>query len=171
MDSRKKEIKMALKQMAEIEPEWNEEALTRFAKNQFIQIQNDWSYQNLNALGAKLSPELYRNWKAQLEVQKANNERETFDGLSVNQIFVVDVKNYLQDEMDNFTVCIDASGTDKTIRDNKVVAIKNVPFREFWTFGRFGESWQLLEVTQATGWQKFVDSQIVFEKIISKRKS
>lgn len=169
IDKRKEDIKKILEQMAKIEPEWSEEALLAFSREQFLQIQEEWCSQDLVALSKRLSPELFSDWKSRLKKQQEQNIRQSLEDLAIKEIFIVDVKNYKNDELDEFTLCIDASCADKTFRNNELVKINNAPFREFWTFVRSDKNWKLLRIHQGDGWQKFVNSQIVYEKVVSKK--
>ena len=84
-------------------------------------------------------------------------------GLSVEQIRLVGAKNYDDDELDEFTACIDAQADDQTLVDDKIIKSENSSFREFWTFEWEQDQWKLRSVTQANGWKKYVYAPIIWE--------
>jgi len=164
INQKRKKVSEALKQMASNEPQWNEESLTQTARELFTKCQEAWGEQDLMALKKMLHPNLYPSWKLDLEEQKKRLRRNRMRHLSINQIRIINIQNFANDEKDNFTVCFDAQGDDEFLEDETIVNVNRDSFREFWTFKWHQEKWTLLEVTQANGWRRFFSSHIIYER-------
>lgn len=168
ISKRRVKVQKALQRMKLLEPEWDEAKLVKFAKDQFMNIQNLLGMQNLIGLRKALGYKFYLNLEKHIEENIKKGERNTFSQLEINDAFIVDFKNYANDNNDTFTVCFEANGTDQTIRKGKVVLENYSDFREFWTFRKQAGEWKLYEVTQIQGWEKFIDGNLVYEKIKKK---
>lgn len=170
INKKKKKIQAALLQMVTREPGWSEQKLLDFTRECFLETQLAWGQQDLEKLSKILHPQLFVLWKAQIENFKRNGEKDLLEGPSLNNLRIVDVKNFSEDERDEFTVCIDASGRDVKYRGSQIVqGGKLESFREFWTFEREGQRWALREVSQASAWMRFVTSPIIYEPSRSRR--
>ncbi len=170
INKKKKKIQASLLQMAAREPEWNEQKLLDFTRDCFLETQLAWGQQDLEKLSKILHPQLLVLWKAQIENFKRYGERDVLEEPSVKDLRIVDVKNFADDERDEFTVCIDASGRDMKYRGSQIVqGGKLESFREFWTFEREGQRWALREVSQASAWMRFVTSPIIYEPSRSRK--
>lgn len=160
---RSQQISAALNKMAEREPNWAKDKLTAFTERRFIELQTAWGDQDLKKMKTLLHPNLYPSWGQQILSQKKRNEKNIMAGLSVEQIRLVGAKNYDDDELDEFTACIDAQADDQTLVDDKIIKSENSSFREFWTFEWEQDQWKLRSVTQANGWKKYVYAPIIWE--------
>ncbi|MEA9355203.1 TIM44-like domain-containing protein [Bacteriovorax sp. PP10] len=165
---RTKKVQKALQRMKEHEPEWDEEKLIKFSKDRFMYIQNLKGMHKLEGLREVLAYKFYLGWEKEIEKQIKKSERYSFSELEILDAFIVDFKNYLNDNNDIFTVCFDAVANDQTLRKGKVVLENYSDFREFWTFRKQAGEWKLFEITQANGWEKFIDGKLVFEKLKKK---
>jgi len=168
ISKRRNKVLKALQRMKAHEPEWDEAKLVKFAKDQFMNIQNLLGMQNLIGLRKALGYKFYIEVEKHIEESIKKGERYTFSQLEIQDAFIVDFKNYINDNNDTFTVCFDANGTDQTIRKGKVALENHLDFREFWAFRKQAGEWKLCEVTQAHGWEKFIDGNLVYEKIKKK---
>ncbi len=74
------------------------------------------------------------------------------------------MQNFANDELDSFTVSIDAKANDQTIRDEKIVNSDDSSFREFWTFEWEKGEWLLREVAQTEACKRFVAAEIFWEQ-------
>ncbi|MGZ3744993.1 MAG: TIM44-like domain-containing protein [Pseudobdellovibrionaceae bacterium] len=171
INRRLNQTSMKLEEMAKREPQWSKENLMKISQTLFVETQTAWGAQDLSALKSILHPMLYPSWEQQIQFQKFKNERNVLVGLSINNIRIVGVQNYADDNKDNFTVCIDAKADDQTIREGKVVESDKSSFREFWTFEWHEGQWKLFEVTQASGWKRFLSAEIIDESSIFKGKA
>jgi hypothetical protein len=166
---RKRMVSRALQTMAQTDPRWSEENLLEIAEKMFVALQNAWGSQDVKTMRGLLHPQLCPSWEAQIEEQKKRRENNRMVGLSIDDMRIVDVKNYSDDEKDAFSVCFDASADDQILLNGHVVKSKYSKFREFWTFHWHEGRWQLFAVTQASGWERFASSHIVYERASQKK--
>ena len=163
INKKKKATEQLLTTLSQDDPAWKEENLEEYARQTFLQIEKAWCEQDFAQLESLLHPDLFSEWKTQIELLQSNGERNVMDGLRINNVRLVDAQSYQDKEKDIFTACMDATATDYTVgRDGEIVnsntasrrkQAKNEKseeaFREFWTYERNGEKWLLLRVDQA----------------------
>jgi hypothetical protein len=178
INKKKQATEVLLNTLSQDDPAWKEENLEEYVRQSFYEIEEAWCKQDLAELDSLLRPELFAEWKAQIELMQSNGERNVMEGLSLNDVRVVDAQKYRDEERDIFTACIDARATDYTVgKDGEVVNSNTASrrkqankqkseeaFREFWTYERHGEKWLLLRVDQSKDWKKSVDAELVDEK-------
>lgn len=163
INQKNKKVKQALAIMESREPQWSEDKLVLIASNIFRQLQTAWGQHDLETIKNHLHPSLYTDWEIQIKEQKLRNERNVMLGLSIENVRIVNVKNFTQNEHDEFTVCFDAEANDQTLINDSVKTEKHEKFREFWTFEWESGKWTLREVSQSGGWKRFVYAPIVDE--------
>ena len=168
---KKKKIQAALTQIAAREPEWNELSILNFTRVCFFETQLAWGENDLEKLSKILHPSLFSVWSSQIEILKKTGERDVLEEPGINNLRIVDVKNFYDDEKDEFTVCIDARGRDIRYRGERIAYRgRFYSFREFWTFEKEGQSWALKDVAHAIAWMRFVTSPIIYEPSSSRKK-
>lgn len=178
INKKKKATEQLLNTLSQEDPAWKEENLEDYVRQTFYQIEEAWCKQDLAQLESLLRPELYSEWKAQMELMQSNGERNVLEGLSISDVRVVDAQKYRDEEKDVFTACIDATATDYTVDGDGEIVNSNTAsrrkqankekseeaFREFWTYERYGKKWLLLRIDQAKDWKKSVNAELVDEK-------
>ena len=81
------------------------------------------------------------------------------------------MRNFVNDENDEFTACIDAECAEKMVSIDPLSAaveiknLKKIDFREFWTFERENSGWLLKDVRQFSGWSRLINEQIIFDRL------
>jgi len=163
INRKKKLVSEALAKMAAIEPQWAEERLLAIVRERFMILQAAWGDQDLDTIQKYLHPLLFPLWKRDICGQQARHERNVMSGLSIDALRIVDVKNFQDDERDEFTVAIDARADDQTLVNDQITKHDNSKFREFWTFEWEKGEWLLREVVQSSGWKRFVNAAILYE--------
>jgi predicted lipid-binding transport protein (Tim44 family) len=174
INKKKLETEQLLNTISQKDPAWNEPKLEAHVRQTFFQIQEAWSKQDLARLQSLLHPQLFSEWKAKIELMQSNDERNIMEDLMVDDVRLVEARNYRDKERDIFTACIDAWATDYTIRKNGDIVSSNTrsgrkaakeqeAFREFWTYERHEEKWLLLRIDQDKDWKKSVDAELVNE--------
>ena len=178
INKKKKATEALLNTLAQSDPVWKDYELEQFACDSFLKIEAAWCKQDLAELESLLRPELFSQWKTQIEMMQSNGERNVMENLTITEVRLVEAQSYRDKEKDIFTACIDASATDYTVDASGNIASSNSgsrrkqankqksqePFMEFWTFERHGDSWLLLKVDQAKDWKKLVNEELVDEK-------
>jgi predicted lipid-binding transport protein (Tim44 family) len=168
INRKKKVISEALAKMAAIEPQWAEERLLALARERFMILQAAWGNQDLDTIEKYLHPALFRLWQRDIRSQQARHERNVMCGISIDALRIVDVKNFQDDEKDEFTLAIDARADDQTLVNDQITKHENSKFREFWTFEWEKGEWLLREVTQSSGWKRFVNAAILYEPPVAR---
>ncbi|MGD1063114.1 MAG: Tim44-like domain-containing protein [Terracidiphilus sp.] len=178
INKKKKATELLLNTLSQNDPAWNEANLEARVRQTFLQIEVAWVKQDLAQLESLLHPQLFSEWKAQIELMQSNGERNIMEDLRIVNVRLVEAQNYRDKEKDIFTACIDAVATDYTIGANGEIVSSNTGsrrkkankekteegFREFWTYERHDEKWLLLRVDQEKDWKKSVDAELVDEK-------
>lgn len=177
--NKKKEAASALLQaVSKEDASWSEGQLVAHVRKTFFEIQNAWCNQDLEALRSLLHPMLFPEWKAQVEQIRSSGCRNVMEGLNIEDVRIVDIKNFRDDEKDEFTACIDASAEDYTVDGSGAIVDSNTrsgskrkkneksdeSFREFWIYEREGKDWLLRAVKPSDYWKTAVRSPMVDEK-------
>lgn len=178
INKKKRATEQLLNTLSQNDPAWKECDLEEFARDRFFKIEEAWCKQDFAQLESLLRPELFSEWKSQIEMMQSNGERNVMDGLRIDDLRLVEAQNYRDKEKDIFTACIDATATDYTVDADGNIVNSNTAsrrkqankqksqeaFREFWTYERHGDNWLLLRVDQAKDWKKLVNAELVDEK-------
>lgn len=159
-----KDIKLALQEMQKREPHWAASALISHAHDEFMTLQHLWSEEDIEAMRPHLHPDLFLQWEAELANNRKKGKYNKISNVWVNKVRIVDVQNYKDDERDEFTVAIDATGNDQNFIHGKLKEQTNGSFREFWTFEWENGAWVLRNITQQGGWKRFVNVAIIYER-------
>ena len=174
---KKSQADAMLGRIAKKDPFWDESHLENIVRTTFYDIEKAWCSQDLEALKRQLDPALFAEWTAQINILKEKGERNVMDALKLNQVRIVEVKNFRDHNKDAFTVCLDAEATDYTVGRSGNVVDSNTgsrrkqanneksheSFREFWTYERQGNDWRLQRVEQSKDWKNSVDAPLVDE--------
>ena len=178
INKKKKATERLLNTLSQDDPAWKEADLEAHTRQTFLQIEVAWCKQDLAQLESLLHPQLFSEWKAQIELMQSNGERNVMENLRIENVRLVEAENYRDKEEDIYTACIDAKAADYTIGANGEIVSSNTGsrrkkankekseegFREFWTYERHDEKWLLLRVDQWDDWKKSVDAELVDEK-------
>ena len=154
-------INKLLKTISLKELGWNPLKIEKYVRKNFLDIQRAWGDNDLVRLNETIHPDLYPSWSDQINEFKSNGQRNAMDKIRVRGIKFIDIKNFKDDEKDEFTVEIKAHARDRTI-DSSGKTIKSITsnFSEFWTFEREGEEWLLREVHQRSSMKEFLKPAI-----------
>lgn len=173
INKRRKEISKALAMMSQRESEWSESRLNALVREKVLLLQKSWSELDLDTMREHLHPLLYPYWESQINQFKAQNARNLIEHFKIDNLRFVAIGNFLNNEDDRFTVCIDAQCVEYNIPlvadgnsvFNGLTGQKKRPkkFREFWTFEREKNDWKLREISQFSAWTRFIRSEIIYE--------
>ena len=109
INKKKKATEQLLNTLSQDDPAWKEADLEAHARETFFQIEVAWCKQDLAQLESLLHPQLFSEWKAQIELMQSNGERNIMEGLRIDNVRLVEAQNYRDKEKDIFTACIDAA--------------------------------------------------------------
>jgi predicted lipid-binding transport protein (Tim44 family) len=177
INAKKAQADALLAKIAKKDPVWEESKLEAVVRSTFLKIEKAWCEQDLALLESLLDPVLFAEWKGRIEALAAAGQRNLMEGLTLDGVRIVEVKNYRQHNKDSFTVCLDAAATDYTVDRSGQIVDSNSgsrrkraekkksheSFREFWTYERRDDEWLLLRVDQSDAWKAAVDAPLVDE--------
>jgi len=137
-------ISSLLKQ-AEIRDQiWNEAKLKDYMAKRFIDIQTAWSKMSFEDLQLMLTPILYEEWQIKLIEMKNMSVRNIVEVKEFGDINIVNIKDYINDELDEFIAEINYRVKDVYTNNNNS-AFDMVNF-EYWRMQRDGDEWRLSEI-------------------------
>ena len=166
----------SLSQIGQREDGWSTDTLQSIASRLFMDIQKAYCDQDEDGLNRLTKGAARVELSRELSQLRDQGHKNRMDDLRIDQITVLNVQNFLDDEQDNFTVKVAARARDYTVDHNGVIVSANTrkkkrytsaqdipaePFQEFWTFEREGDDWVLLELAQAAAWKSVVDRPFI----------
>jgi hypothetical protein len=159
--NKKRSTRQMLKEIAQKDPVWNEERIAVYVKDHFTRTQEAWCAQKLDILRDLLHPEIFREWQAKIEDQILRGTKNVMESLSIQQVQVVDVKNFRDNVHDQFTAYIKACASDATydIRGN-IISKRDPGIFEFWTYTRLQDRWVLRRIDSGDKDGKFLKPNI-----------
>jgi len=162
---KKKASKKLLEKISAHDSLWDETEILKHVRKNFIEIQEAWCDKDLGKLQKLLHPKLFPEWQKKITVMDAKDLHDVMENINVGDIEIIDIKNYKDDEKDEFTVGIDVSASDETLdEDGNVVSSREPIFYEFWTFERENNEWLLREINEKRNEPKFLKPNINEEK-------
>ena len=138
INHRKLQISNAFEHMRQIEPAWKESNLEQIVRQKFYLFQDAWSRQDINCLRHNLKFELFSVWDREISTQKSNHQRNYFEGVEILSVRFVAVRNFVNDENDEFTACIDAECAEKMVSIDPLFAADDIKNLKKLIFGSFG---------------------------------
>ncbi|MCK4613629.1 MAG: TIM44-like domain-containing protein [Thermoplasmata archaeon] len=153
------QVDKALQIIGKNDPIWRKNYLLIIARHAFRKIQRAWSEKDRGALRALLTKDLCIKWEALLDKMDEVGQRNIVDRITIEEVLMIDVKDFTNDDLDRFTARIKASAVRYTV-DTKNEweepkwdddadpnpGMESKEFIEFWTFQRHGDSWRLTNV-------------------------
>lgn len=169
---KEQEVEDILEEISQNDSTWNEGELKEFVEELFFKVRTAVLEKDLKGLKAMLHSSLYTKWIDQVQALEIEADQKS-EQLSVEQVEIVDIKNYKDNEKDTFTASIEFDGPEYTV--HKVGKLKmlnqgqsnieeeSILLTEYWTFEREGDIWTLLNVDRQSSWKKFVESKAINE--------
>jgi hypothetical protein len=149
MRIKKAKTRTLMRHLMRMDPAWNEARIKQHVTASFMEIQEAWCVRDLERLQALLSRRLFKEWNRRIQKAKKQGEHDVMWGTRILRREIVDVRDYADNDKDQFTVKIVAFANDQTVNDaGKVKDVRPCLFVEFWTYRRNGDDWLLHEVAQ-----------------------
>jgi len=145
-------VQGALKQAAQKDSAWDEEALLSRARDVFSQYQRDWSAQNVEAMRAYMTPGYQFHAALLIHALQLSSRQNIVENPQISEAVIVAVEDSPDDNQDTVTIGITATATDRLVdkRDDVQLFTDRSAFTEFWRFRRQGNTWLLDGIQQAT---------------------
>lgn len=148
------------------DPIWRKKNLTKIVESGCIEVQNARSTMNINILKKHLTDDLLKKWTEDFQKMKKVGQVYVIDPFRIDQILLVDIKDFTDDDLDRFTARIKGSSVrytknsetgkwevpkwDEHVFSNQEMEPED--FIEFWTFRRLGDTWLLEKIE--TEWRE-----------------
>jgi hypothetical protein len=158
---------------------WDKDTLLGIARERFARIQQAWCAGDLDGIRAQTKDAVRVDFVHKMEALLHQGQRNHMDDLKVEELQLLNVQNYKDDEQDCFTVRVKATARDYTtsVETGAIVSANtgdskkyknpaDVPARsfiEYWTFEREGNDWVLRELADASGWRAAVEKPLIDE--------
>jgi predicted lipid-binding transport protein (Tim44 family) len=130
------------------DPIWNEESLKAGAAETFRKVKAAWSGGQSGRLNDLLEGPLFREWEMRKAEARMAGERESVSGITVQDVEILNAKDFLDDGKDEFIAAISFNATEALHRNGAQVRIENGVFVEFWKLGRHGKGWRVREISR-----------------------
>jgi hypothetical protein len=127
---------------------WNFEQMRNNAKSVFFKMQDAWMEREIEKVKDIITPQLYEEYKTQLELMKKNNEKNILSGINVTNVRIIGCEDYMDDSQDSYIAHIKGEMIDYTINEKTRQIIKNPDkkeekFTDTYHFIRKGNKWLL----------------------------
>ncbi|GEM_PF-5859088 len=129
------------------EAAWNERDLKLGVIETFKDVQDAWGKGDFPRLHALLERKLYQEWQLRkAEADMADGTRETVSDVTVNEVEIVNAKDFFDNSKDEFTARISFNATEAVIRSGTETRIENGVFVEYWKMARLRDQWKVREI-------------------------
>ncbi len=154
--------KKSLTVAAKTDSAWNEPALLEHARAVFMRYQQDWSLSNLQSLATYTTPSYYKHASLMLQALSELKRQNEMANVKILQIMLVEVNDAADNNLDTFTVAVEAEAQDKLIdlTTNKELFKTSETFTEYWVFQRNLDSWLLDRIDQSTAAKLLADTSL-----------
>jgi preprotein translocase subunit SecG len=161
---RRQKIAAELSQASAQDTAWgNQEQLEKYAVDIFSRYQADWSAFNLPSMKQYMTPEYYAHAELMMAALKLAQRQNQVDVASVTSMGLVSVDDSEDNSQDVFKVKLQVTATDR-INDtgsNQELHAQVMNVQEIYRFKRFGDSWLLDGIDQATASPGLRESDIM----------
>jgi predicted lipid-binding transport protein (Tim44 family) len=160
-------VERLLNFLAQRDPLWDRARMIGAARRTFLDVMFAQEQGTPEAVpDDELFEPVAEDLKTQIRRRRDAGTTIEFRNLCIRKVELILVRNYRNDEDDEFTVRIRAhaqkivrSGDQVTSQDRDVR-----PFEQYWTFGRSGDAWKLKEVLPPVRGQTMVGEENVDEE-------
>lgn len=166
------EVSLELEEMAQKDSSWDEEKLLEHSDMIFYQVQNALANKDIEALQEYLHPSLFEKWESQVKDAESGNY-SNMAHKQIEDIKVVDIDNYIDNERDTYAVAIDMKACEYTVDNKGRIVFTNEELAvdegtailtEYWKFERHNDDWKLVDVSKSSHWKEFVEDPIINEE-------
>jgi predicted lipid-binding transport protein (Tim44 family) len=167
VETKASRIERLLNFLVQTDKLWNRKQMLERARQVFLNVLLAQESSDSNSVKAdELFPEAADELKADIADRRKNGVRFEFRNLCVRKVELILVRNYADNNKDEYTVRISAHAqkivtqNDRTISQEEYVT----PFEQYWTFGRLDRQWKLKEILQPAEGQQMIAQENVDEE-------
>ncbi len=155
-------IERLLNFLAKTDKLWDRTAMLERARHIFLEVYLARESGDPKQVPSEdLSPEVARSLAGQLQQWQAEDMHVEYRNLCCRKVELILVRNFQENEKDEFTVRISCHAQRIVSKSGKTVSKDQdvTPFEDFWTFGRLDGKWKLKEVLPAAEGKKRVGEE------------
>jgi hypothetical protein len=130
------------------DPAWEEENLRIGTVETFKEVQAAWSKGDLEGLSRYVEKKLCKEWELRKAELRMAGERHEVSCITVDEVEIINAKDYLDNAKDEFIARICFNAVDATHGDRGVVRREDGRFIEFWKMGRYQDRWKVREISR-----------------------
>jgi predicted lipid-binding transport protein (Tim44 family) len=153
------QVDRALKVLEKNDPIWRKEKLITYIDHYIEDVTTSWSDKDRVKLKDLLTENFYEIRSKKLDKMDEVGQRNVIDNIQIQDILLVDVQDYTDDELDRFTARIkylavnftknfkdqwEEPRWDEDVDPNPEMEAQD--YIEFWTFLRQGKGWKLAKI-------------------------
>lgn len=146
---------------------WNRQQMLEWARQVFLDVLLAQEAGDSAAIKAdQLFPDVAEDLKKDIEQRRQKGVRLQFRNLCVRKVELILVRNYADNNKDEYTVRISAHAQKIVTQDGRTVSQEEyvTPFEQFWTFGRLDRQWKLKEILPPAEGQQLVAQENIDEE-------
>ena len=141
-----------LEAIAQVDPNFAPESLTKTVRAIFLKLQQCWQARNYAPMEAHLMPALYHEHLEKIETMIADHEINQLDDLAINRIDFAHVRYRPRLNEREVVALISATARDSYVDDRSGKFLRGSrapkPFQEFWVFEFDEGAWRLRRIAQ-----------------------
>lgn len=127
---------------------WNYDEMIQLANDAFYKMQDAWSQRNIDLVKDSITESLYTKYKKELHWMILKREQNIVGDIEIKKLKIIGNEDYLDNELDRFTVYISGKMIDYSISDRTLEIITNkakerVAFADLYYFIRHDNKWLL----------------------------
>ena len=147
-----KKVNKILLQSSLIDPLWDKIKLEEFIKISYLKVQDAWMKQNMNLVNGLVSNGIQNQFQIILNKQIESNVYNYLGRIQFNEIKIVGMEDFIDNEKDNFAVYISGNMVDLILRYHTTASKKAElkKFEDLYFFKRSGNSWVITEISNRT---------------------
>lgn len=129
---------------------WTDEIIQKRVGDVFYAFQKDWSEFNIRNMQAYLTPRYFSHISTMLIALKQMHRLNALENIKLKSVTLFGVEDWEVDELDKFSVEVNASMEDKLIDESNgnQLYYENSGFSEIWHFERENGQWNLDSISQ-----------------------
>ena len=118
---------------------WNELRLKKQVKFFFIDLQKEWTTNNLSVLRKRVSPHCFQKLSNELIKMKRKRVYNFISNISFDNIEIIGVRDYKKNDNDSFSVLIEGRMIDEILKEgHRSNTLKKKEFTDIYEFRRDG---------------------------------
>jgi len=167
VETKASRIERLLNFLVQTDKLWNRKQMLERARQVFLDVLLAQETGNPDSVKAdELFPEVAEDLKADIHERQEKKMRLEFRNLCVRKVELILVRNYADNNKDEYTVRISAHAQKIVTQNGRNVSQEEyvTPFEQYWTFGRLDRQWKLKEILPPAQGQQMIAQENVDEE-------